>query len=104
MHRNWRSTGTSECRYTVRSNEDGGGTPKVLALMPQSDGFDRYEPGHVTPLVLYLASSACRFMGRVFVIEGPDVAIYHPLGVEDHWSIDGRWSLESLTEMFAIYP
>jgi len=88
----------------VRSNEDGGGTPKVLALMPQSDGFDRYEPGHVTPLVLYLASSACRFMGRVFVIEGPDVAIYHPLGVEDHWSIDGRWSLESLTEMFAIYP
>ncbi|MFM7081698.1 MAG: hypothetical protein ACKOYI_07000, partial [Actinomycetota bacterium] len=34
----------------------------------------------------------------------PDVAIYHPQGVEEHWSTDGQWSLASLTEVFDSHP
>lgn len=76
-------------------------SPAVLALMPQSEGFDRHSPEHVTPLVVYLASSLCRFTGRVFAIEGPDVAIYSPFGVVQHWSKSGTWTAEDLAERFA---
>lgn len=77
-------------------------SPSVLALMPEADGFDRHAPEHVTPLVVYLASSLCRFTGRVFAIEGPDVAIYQPFGVAQHWSAQKAWTPESLAQSFAI--
>lgn len=73
-------------------------SPNVLALMPEAEGFDRHDPSHVTPLVLYLASEVCRFTGRVFAIEGPDVAIYRPFGVEQHWSTQEFWTPESLAQ------
>jgi NAD(P)-dependent dehydrogenase (short-subunit alcohol dehydrogenase family) len=73
-------------------------SPNVLALMPEAEAFDRHDPSHVTPLVLYLASEVCRFTGRVFAIEGPDVAIYRPFGVEQHWSTQEFWTPESLAQ------
>lgn len=73
-------------------------SPNVLALMPEAEAFDRHDPSHVTPLVLYLASEVCRFTGRVFAIEGPDVAIYRPFGVEQHWSTQEFWAPESLAQ------
>ena len=56
-------------------------SPTVLAMMPKAEGFDRHAPEHVAPLVVYLASSLCRFTGRVFAVEGPDVAIYKSFSV-----------------------
>jgi len=53
-------------------------SPAVAALMPTSDDFDRHTPDRVVPLVAYLASHLCHFTGRVFAIEGSDVAIYGP--------------------------
>ena len=76
-------------------------SPGVLALMPESDGFDRHAPEHVAPLVVYLASSLCRFTGRIFAIEGPDVAIYTPFSVEKDWSTDGPWTPETLADAFS---
>jgi NAD(P)-dependent dehydrogenase (short-subunit alcohol dehydrogenase family) len=76
-------------------------SPGVLALMPETDGFDRHAAEHVAPLVVYLASSLCKFTGRVFAIEGPDVAIYTPFSVEKDWSTDCPWTPESLSDVFA---
>ena len=73
-------------------------SPDVLALMPEIDGFDRHAAEHVVPLLVYLLSAGCRFTGRVFAIEGPDLAIYHPHGVEQHWSNVGGWTVEMLGE------
>ena len=70
-------------------------------MMPEMDGFDRHSPEHVAPLVVYLASSLCRFTGRVFAIEGPDVAIYRSFSVEQDWSTQGAWTSEALAEAFA---
>lgn len=78
-------------------------SPNVLALMPEAEGFDRHDPSHVTPLVLYLASEVCRFTGRVFAIEGPDVAIYRPFGVEQHWSTQEFWTPESLAQALSAF-
>jgi NAD(P)-dependent dehydrogenase (short-subunit alcohol dehydrogenase family) len=79
-------------------------SPNVLALMPKADGFDRHAPEHIPPLVMYLASEACRFTGRVFAIEGPDVAIYRPYSVEDRWSTEGPWSVAALTSALESHP
>jgi NAD(P)-dependent dehydrogenase (short-subunit alcohol dehydrogenase family) len=75
-------------------------SPGVLAMMPESDGFDRHAPEHNAPLVAYLASELCRFTGRVFAIEGPDVAIYRPFQVEKDWSTTGPWTPEDLAAVF----
>ena len=76
-------------------------SPAVLALMPDATGFDRHAPEHVAPLMVYLASSLCRFTGRVFAIEGPDVAVYSAVGVAQHWSTNGAWSVDALADVLA---
>ena len=76
-------------------------SPTVLAMMPKAEGFDRHAPEHVAPLVVYLASSLCRFTGRVFAIEGPDVAIYKSFSVEQDWSTHESWTPEALAQTFA---
>ncbi len=79
-------------------------SPSVDQLMPRATGFDRHAPEHVSPLVVYLASSLCRFTGRVFGVEGPDVALYTP------WSADllvtqaGGWTAEALATAFGDTP
>jgi NAD(P)-dependent dehydrogenase (short-subunit alcohol dehydrogenase family) len=85
------------CARTRMVNE----SPTVLAMMPKVEGFDRHAPEHVAPLVVYLASSLCRFTGRVFAIEGPDVAIYKSFSVEQDWTTHETWTPEELDQTFA---
>ena len=79
-------------------------SPSVDQLMPRHAGFDRHLPDHVSPLIVYLASSLCHFTGRVFGVEGPDVALYQP------WSADwlvtgtGQWQVEELAEALGTLP
>lgn len=79
-------------------------SPAVLALMPVGEGFDRHAPDHVAPLIVYLASDICQFTGRVFAIEGPDVAIYTPWSVEKHYSRAMGWDVASLAKAFGDHP
>jgi NAD(P)-dependent dehydrogenase (short-subunit alcohol dehydrogenase family) len=55
----------------------------------------------VAPLVLYLSSDICRFTARIFAIEGPDVAIYQPFGVEQHWTTHDAWTVDALAQTFS---
>jgi NAD(P)-dependent dehydrogenase (short-subunit alcohol dehydrogenase family) len=75
-------------------------SPGVLALMPETEGFDRHAPEHVVPLVVYLASALNKFTGRVFAIEGPDVALYTPFSVQQDWTTQGPWTPEQLANAF----
>ena len=92
-----RVNAVAPCARTRMVNE----SPTVLAMMPKAEGFDRHAPEHVAPLVVYLASSLCRFTGRVFAIEGPDVAIYRSFSVEQDWSTHEAWTPEALAQTFA---
>ena len=92
-----RVNAVAPCARTRMVNE----SPTVLAMMPKAEGFDRHAPKHVAPLVVYLASSLCRFTGRVFAIEGPDVAIYKSFSVEQDWSTHESWTPEALAQTFA---
>jgi NAD(P)-dependent dehydrogenase (short-subunit alcohol dehydrogenase family) len=73
-------------------------SPSVDVLMPGAAGFDRHAAEHVSPLVVYLASSLCRFTGRVFGVEGPDVALYTPWSADLLLTRDGGWTAEVLAE------
>ena len=92
-----RVNAVAPCARTRMVNE----SPTVLAMMPKVEGFDRHAPEHVAPLVVYLASSLCRFTGRVFAIEGPDVAIYRSFSVEQDWTTHEAWTPEELEQTFA---
>lgn len=92
-----RVNAVAPCARTRMVNE----SPTVLAMMPKVEGFDRHAPEHIAPLVLYLASSLCRFTGRVFAIEGPDVAIYRSFSVEQDWTTHEAWTPEELAQTFA---
>jgi len=92
-----RVNAVAPCARTRMVNE----SPTVLAMMPKVEGFDRHAPEHVAPLVVYLASSLCRFTGRVFAIEGPDVAIYRSFSVEQDWTTHEVWTPEELAQTFA---
>lgn len=77
----------------------------VLAQMPKRDGFDRHLPEHVPPLVVYLASSRCRFTGRVFGVEGGDVVLFAPWdGTELVSAGDTQWTPEALADALDPLP
>ncbi|KAB7648632.1 SDR family NAD(P)-dependent oxidoreductase [Polymorphobacter fuscus] len=78
--------------------------PSVDQLMPRATGFDRHAPEHVSPLVVYLASSLCRFTGRVFGVEGPDVTLYTPWSADLLVTADGGWDLDALAAALADAP
>ncbi len=79
-------------------------SPDIDRLMPPATGFDRHAPEHVSPLVVYLASPLCRFTGRIFGVEGPDVALYTPWSADGLFSQPGGWSAESLAQALADAP
>jgi NAD(P)-dependent dehydrogenase (short-subunit alcohol dehydrogenase family) len=79
-------------------------SPAVLALMPHRDGFDRHAAQHIAPLVVYLSSQLCHFTGRVFAMEGPDVAIYTPWSVEKTFHEADGWDVEALAQALADHP
>ncbi len=80
-------------------------SPFVLAQMPQRKGFDRHAPEHVSPLVVYLASPLCRFTGRVFGVEGGDVALFASWDAEHLVSnSDAAWTAEALAAALEGLP
>ena len=79
-------------------------SPGADQLMPRSADFDRHAPEHVSPLLVYLASDLCRFTGRVFGVEGPDVALYQPWSADALVTGDGHWSVVALATALAALP
>ena len=79
-------------------------SPSVDELMPRNAGFDRHLPDHVSPLIVYLASPLCRFTGRIFGVEGPDVALYQPWSADWLVTGEGQWQAEDLGAALATLP
>jgi NAD(P)-dependent dehydrogenase (short-subunit alcohol dehydrogenase family) len=69
-------------------------------MKPMEHGFDRVAPGHIAPLVIYLASARCRFTGRVFGIEGDDLFVFDGWSAEHHFNNGARpWSQDDLARV-----
>jgi NAD(P)-dependent dehydrogenase (short-subunit alcohol dehydrogenase family) len=79
-------------------------SPSVDQLMPRRQGFDRHAPEHVSPLIVYLASDLCRFTGRIFGVEGPDVTLYTPWSADILVTAPSAWSAQALAAALADAP
>jgi len=65
-------------------------------------GFDRMSPDNAARLMLYLASPACRFTGRVFGVDGDDIYLFEGMSAETHIGNGGAaWEQEGLAAALA---
>jgi NAD(P)-dependent dehydrogenase (short-subunit alcohol dehydrogenase family) len=105
-------TARSCARYGVRANAicPRARTDMTADLMgePPDAGVDPLAPGHVAPLVVYLASpAAAGINGEVFVVHGGVAAVMEPPRIRtvflagEHGSADGMWSLEAIDRALA---
>jgi NAD(P)-dependent dehydrogenase (short-subunit alcohol dehydrogenase family) len=74
-------------------------------MNPPATGFDRMDPANVSPVVVYLASPACAFTGRVFGIIGDSLTVYEGWTVSQHFDNgDDRWTVDGVATVLAGVP
>ncbi len=77
-------------------------TPGVgdAVAAPADGSFDLFDPGNVSPLVAYLATTECPFTGGVFHVGGNEVGLYAGWSLDDDQILatDGRFSVAELAE------
>ena len=65
----------------------------------EEDGFKKYAPEHVSPLVAYLASPASQPVnGRVFIVFGHQIDVLAAPVVAERFTVDHDWTPESVAE------
>ena len=63
------------------------------------DGFKKYAPEHVSPLVAYLASPASQHVnGQVFIVFGRQIDVLAAPTVAERWTIDDHWTPDNVAE------
>lgn len=77
-------------------------TPGVgdAVAAPADGSFDLFDPGNVSPLVAYLATTSCPFTGGVFHVGGNEVGLYAGWSLDDDQILatDGRFTVAELAE------
>jgi NAD(P)-dependent dehydrogenase (short-subunit alcohol dehydrogenase family) len=94
-------------RYNVKSNciAPGARTRLTLAtpglsdmLQPKEGQFDEWDPANISPLVAYLASTACVFNGETFFVQGGVVRRVQSWTMAETVEKPGRWTVAELAE------
>jgi NAD(P)-dependent dehydrogenase (short-subunit alcohol dehydrogenase family) len=70
------------------------GLDDIMAVRPGM--FDEWDPANASPVVAYLASTACRFSGELFFVRGGTVQRVRPWELGDSVRCDGVWSVDEL--------
>jgi NAD(P)-dependent dehydrogenase (short-subunit alcohol dehydrogenase family) len=72
---------------------------------PPPTGFDRFNPENVSPVVVFLASPACQFTGRVFGIIGDTLTVFEGWSATRHF-VNGEkaWTTDGLAAVLADVP
>lgn len=85
----------------TRLTED---TPGLGDRIGVSDGFDKWAPENVSPLVAWLASSQSKVSGQVFSIVGGRIGLQQTWTEMEVYEVDHRWSVEELGEALSHLP
>ena len=76
-------------RLTAQVNPEFAETP--------SDEWTPMHPGNISPFVAYLATEDCPIHGRVFLVQGSEVALFQPFVIVDRIAKEGDfWTVEEL--------
>src|SRR5262245_33433949 len=70
------------------------GLDDIMAVRPGM--FDEWDPANASPVVAYLASTACRFSGELFFVRGGTVQRVRSWELGDSVRCDGAWSVDEL--------
>jgi NAD(P)-dependent dehydrogenase (short-subunit alcohol dehydrogenase family) len=72
-------------------------TPGLDSIMEAREGaFDEWDPANIAPLVAYLSSTACRFTGEVFFVQGGVVRRVRSWEMSEEVRNDRTWSVAAL--------
>jgi NAD(P)-dependent dehydrogenase (short-subunit alcohol dehydrogenase family) len=97
-------------RYGVRCNAIApAARTRLTATVPGSEernarradeaaatGFDKSDPGNISPFVAYLATEDCPIGGKVFFVYGGAVHLFQPWTIVDKIETDRRWTVSEL--------
>ncbi|MGV0794519.1 SDR family oxidoreductase [Mycolicibacterium sp. XJ1819] len=79
-------------------------TPGLGDRIGQQEGFDKWAPENVSPLVAWLVSPECRLSGEVFGIVGGRIARQKCWTEQEVFDIDRRWSVDELKSALEHIP
>jgi NAD(P)-dependent dehydrogenase (short-subunit alcohol dehydrogenase family) len=81
----------------TRLTADVPGMVGELMKKPEDpDAFDAFDPGHISPLVAYLAREDCTLTGKLFAVQGGAISELEGWHAGATFSTDGDWSQEIL--------
>lgn len=79
-------------------------TPGLGDRIEQEEGFDKWAPENVSPLVAWLASPECKLSGEVFGIVGGRIARQQCWTEQVLFEIDRRWMVDELPAALGHLP
>ena len=80
----------------TRLTEDVPGVGAMMAKPEEPDAFDAFDPANVSPLVAWLASADCPVTGRVFAVQGGQIARLENWSMGEDITADGPWTIEAI--------
>jgi NAD(P)-dependent dehydrogenase (short-subunit alcohol dehydrogenase family) len=81
------------------------GVPEMVDFMAARPGFDRFDPAHVSAVVVFLASPLCRFTARLIGAEGDTIYLYDQRSAEVRLHNDGvAWTPDALARTLEAQP
>lgn len=78
--------------------------PGLSDRIGRNDGFDKWAPENVSPLVAWLASPECKLSGEVFSIVGGRISRQQCWTERETFEVDHRWSVDQLRAALADLP
>jgi NAD(P)-dependent dehydrogenase (short-subunit alcohol dehydrogenase family) len=79
------------------------GLEEMMAEPEHADAFDRMDPANVSPLVAYLASTACSVTGEAFAVSGGSVELLAGWsGARQLVDLDRRPTVEEIAAAFSV--
>jgi NAD(P)-dependent dehydrogenase (short-subunit alcohol dehydrogenase family) len=79
-------------------------TPGLSDRIGEQQGFDKWAPENISPLVAWLASPECRLSGEVFSIVGGRIGRQQVWSEHEVYEKPSRWMVNELREALAHLP
>ncbi|MGV0870606.1 SDR family oxidoreductase [Mycolicibacterium sp. XJ879] len=79
-------------------------TPGLGDRIGQEEGFDKWAPENVSPIVAWLASPECKLSGEVFGVVGGRIARQQCWSEQEVFEIDRRWAVDELGTALGQLP
>jgi NAD(P)-dependent dehydrogenase (short-subunit alcohol dehydrogenase family) len=79
-------------------------TPGLGDRIGAEDGFDKFAPENISPLVAWLASEQCKLSGEVFSVVGGRIGRQQVWTEQEAYEVDHRWTLHELRDALDHLP